>query len=143
MAKLRKVQSIVIAVLVAGVIAGCSATSGPTGTAKQITSADVPALTGTWNGLVSPSSGSNYPATLMIKPDGTYTSSGGAFLSEGKMQIVNGHIQFISTGGTGGMAASERSGSAVVMDRGNSWGLVGNGSSNVSGPFNFDFNKTK
>jgi hypothetical protein len=79
----------------------------------------------------------------MIKPDGTYTSSGGAFLSEGKMQIVNGHIQFISTGGTGGMAASERSGSAVVMDRGNSWGLVGNGSSNVSGPFNFDFNKTK
>ena len=143
MAKLRKAQSIVMAVLVAGVIAGCSATGGPAGTAKQITSADVPQLTGTWNGLVSPASGSNYPARLIINPDGTYTTSGGAFLSAGKMQIVNGHIQFMSTGGTGGMAATERSGSAVVMDRGNSWGMVGNGSSTGSGPFNFDFSKTK
>jgi len=143
MAKPRKAQSIVIAVLVAGVITGCSATGGPAGTAKQITSADVPLLSGTWNGLVSPSSGSNYPATLMINPDGTYKSSGGAFLSEGKMQIVNGQVQFMSTGGTGGMATTDRSGTAVVMDRGNSWGLVGNGNSNVSGPFNFDFNKTK
>jgi hypothetical protein len=143
MAKLRKVQSIVMAVLVAGAVAGCSATGGPAGTAKQVTSADAPSLTGTWNGLVSPSSGSNYPATLMVSPDGSYTTSGGPFMTEGKMQIVNGHIHFVSTGGTGAMGVADRSGTAVVMDRGSSWGLVGNGYSSVTGPYNFDFNKTK
>ena len=81
--------------------------------------------------------------TLMVKPDGTYTTSSGAFMSAGKLEIVNGHVQFVSTGGTGGLAARERSGTAVVMDRDRSWGLVGNGYSEVSGPFNFDLSKTK
>ena len=143
MAKFRRAQSLVLAVLVAGVVAGCSATGGPSGTAKELTSADAPMLAGTWTGLVSPSSGSNYSATLMVRPDGTYTTSGGAFLSAGKLEIVNGRVNFVSTGGTGGMGAATRAGSAVVMDRSNSWGLVGTGHSDVTGPFNFDFNKTK
>ena len=143
MAKLRKTLGIVMAVLIAEVLAGCSSTGGPAGTAKQLTPADAASLAGTWNGLVSPSSGSNYPATLMVKPDLTYTTSGGAFLSAGKLEIADGHVQFVSTGGTGGLGAATRSGSAVVMDRGRDWGLVGNGYGTTSGPFNFDFNKTK
>ena len=81
--------------------------------------------------------------TLMVKPDGTYTTSSGAFLSAGKLEIVNGHVQFLSTGGTGGLAAGQRSGSAVVMDRSSSWGLVGNGYAEIAGPFNFDLSKAK
>ena len=140
MAKLRKTHGIVMAVLVAGVIAGCASSSS---TVKQMTPADASLLTGTWQGYLSPVSGSNQSMTLMVKPDGTYTTSSGAFLSAGKLDIVNGHVQFMSTGGTGGLAAGQRSGSAVVMDRGSSWGLVGNGHAQMSGPFNFDFNKTK
>ena len=137
--RLRKTHGIVMAVLVAGVIAGCS--TG--GTVKQLTPADAPSLAGTWQGLISPPSGSNQSATLVVKPDGTYQTTAGAFSSTGKLEIVNGHVQFLSTGGTGGLATGSRSGSAVVMDRDRSWGLVGNGYAQQSGPFNFDFNKTK
>ena len=139
MAKLRKIDGIVMAVLVAGIIAGC-ATSG---TVKQLTPADAPSLAGTWQGYVSPVSGSNQAATLMVKPDRTYTATAGAFLSSGKLEIAQGHVLFVSTGGTGGLAAGQRSGSAVVMDRDTSWGLVGNGYAELAGPFNFDFSKTK
>ena len=139
MAKQRKTHGIVMAVLVAGVIAGC-ATGG---TVKQLTPADAPSLAGTWQGMISPVSGSRQAATLMVKPDGTYTTSSGAFLSTGKLEIVQGHVQFLSTGGTGGLAAGQRSGSAVVMDRDRDWGLVGSGHAEVTGPFNFDFSKTK
>jgi hypothetical protein len=139
MAKLRKTTGIVMAVLVAGVIAGCASS----GTVKQLTPADAASLAGTWQGYLSPVSGSNQSATIVVKPDGTYTSSSGAFLSSGKLDIVNGHVHFVSTGGTGGLAAGQRSGSAVVMDRGMSWGMVGNGYAELSGPFNFDVSKTK
>jgi len=141
MAKLRRTQGIMMAVLVAaGMIAGCAST----GTVKQLTPADVPSLVGAWQGVISPPSGSNYQATLTVKPDGTYTVMGAsAFESTGKLQIVNGHVQFVSTGGTGGLEAGSRSGSAVVMDRSDRWGLVGNGYALMQGPFNFDFNKTK
>ena len=143
MAKLRKTHGIVMAVLVAGVIAGCSATGGPAGTVKKLTPADAASLTGTWQGLISPPSGSNVQATLTVKPDGTYQTAAGAFSSTGKLEISDGNVLFMSTGGTGGLAAGQRSGSAVVMDRGSNWGLVGNGHAQMSGPFNFDFNKTK
>jgi hypothetical protein len=143
MAKLRKTHGIVMAVLVAGAIAGCASIGGPAGTVKKLTPADAASLAGTWQGLISPPAGSNQQATLTVKPDGTYQTSGGAFSSSGKMEIVDGHVLFMSTGGTGALAAGQRSGSAVVMDRGSSWGLVGNGHAQVAGPFNFDFNKAK
>jgi len=143
MAKLRKTHGIVMAVLVAGVIAGCASTSGPAGTVKQLTPADAASLAGTWQGWISPPSGSNRPATLTVTPDGIYQISAGAYSSSGKLEIVNGRVQFLSTGGTAGLAAGSRSASAVVMDRGSNWGLVGNGHAQISGPFNFDFNKAK
>ena len=143
MRKLRKTHGIVMAVLIAGVIAGCSATGGSRGTAKQLTPADLPSLVGTWQGLASPPTGSNTPATLYVRPDGTYTTEAGPFSSTGKFEIVDGRVNFVSTGGTGGLAAGSRMGSAVVTDRDRSWGMVGNGTSDRAGPFNFDFSKTK
>ena len=139
MAKQTKSHRIAMVVLVAGLVAGC-ATSG---TVKQVTAADAPQLTGTWQGNVYPAQGGGFPATVMVKSDGTYSTQGGAFLTSGKIEIKDGYVHFVSTSGTGPLAAGDRSGSATLMDRGTSWGLVGTGYASMSGPFNFDFNKAK
>lgn len=139
MARKTKSRGIAMIILVAGLVAGC-ATSG---TVKQMTAADVPMLAGTWQGNMYPASGGGQTATLTVNRDSTYTTQAGAFSSTGKVEIKDGHAHFVSTGGTGGLGASDRAGSATLMDRGANWGLVGNGYSSRSGPFNFDFNKAK
>jgi hypothetical protein len=83
------------------------------------------------------------PASLTIRPDGTYTTNAGAFSSSGKAEIRDGFVQFMSTAGSGPMGAGDRAGSAVLMDRGSTWGLVGSGHASTAGPFNFDFSKAK
>lgn len=138
MAKLRKTHGIVVVVLVAWAIAGCAVK----GTQKPVTAADAPLLRGVWQGDVTSPAGGSFPATLTVRPDGTYSTLAGAFSSTGKIELKDGYVQFVSTSTTGGLAVGERSGSAALMDRGASWGLVGSGHSQ-SGPFNFDFNKTK
>lgn len=129
-----------LAVWVACVVGGCASA----GTAKKLTNADASLLPGVWQGTVNPPGGSTMlPGTLTIRPDGTYTTEAGAFSSTGKMEIKDGYVHFVSTGGTGALGAGERSGSAALMDRGSSWGLQGSGYAAVAGPFNFDFNKAK
>ena len=138
MAKQTKSHGIALVVLIAGLIVGCATA----GTVKEATPADAPLLTGTWQGNLYPSSG-GVPATLTVQPDGTYTIQAAAFFSTGKLEIKNGLVLFVSTGGSGPLGSGERSGSASLMDRTTSWGLVGNGYGSRGGPFNFDFNKAK
>ena len=138
MAKLRKTHGIVVVVLVAWAIAGCAAG----GTVKPVTAADAGLLAGVWQGSVTYPAGGSSPATLTTRPDGTYSILAGAFSSTGKTELKDGHVNFVSTSQSGGLAVGERAGSAVLMDRTTSWGLVGSGHSQ-SGPFNFDFSKTK
>ena len=83
------------------------------------------------------------PGTLTIRPDGTYSTNAGAFSTSGKAEIKDGFVQFFSSSGSGPMGAGDRSGSAVLMDRGESWGLVGSGHASTGGPFSFDFSKKK
>jgi len=125
--------------LVAGLVAGC-ATSG---TPKQVTAADASLLSGTWQGWVYPTQQPSQTATLTVKPDGSYTTQAAAFSSSGKIDIKDGYVHFVSTGGTGALGSGDRSGSATLMDRGANWGLPGSGYSSRGGPFNFDFNKAK
>jgi streptogramin lyase len=139
MAKKTKSLGIAMIVLVAGLVAGC-ATSG---TVKQVTAADASLLTGTWQGNLYPAQGGGQTATVTVAPDGKYTTQAAAFLGSGKLEIKDGYVHFVSTSGTGGLATGERSGSATLMDRGATWGLVGSGYASQSGPFNFDFNKAK
>ncbi len=139
MAKKTKSRGIAMVVLVAGLVAGCAAS----GTAKQVTAADASLLTGTWQGWVYPTQQQSQTATLTVKPDGSYTTQAAAFSSSGKIEIKDGYVHFVSTGGTGAVGSGDRSGSATLMDRGANWGLVGNGYSSRGGPFNFDFNKAK
>lgn len=139
MAKKTKSRGIAMVVLVAGLVAGC-ATSG---TAKQVTAADASLFNGTWQGNVYPAQGQSQTATLTVKPDGSYTTEAAAFSSSGKVEIKDGFVHFVSTGGSGAAGTGDRSGSATLMDRGANWGLVGNGYASRGGPFNFDFNKAK
>jgi heat shock protein HslJ len=142
MAKQRKIVGLMVAVTVAWALAGCASTS--TGTAKKLTAADASLLPGVWQGRVNPPGTTGMvPATLTIRPDGTYTADAGAFSSSGKAEIKDGFVQFMSTSGTGSLGAGERSGTAVLMDRETTWGLAGSGHASVAGPYSFDFSKTK
>ena len=138
MAKLKKPRGIVAVALVAWAIAGCAAG----GTVKSVTAADAGLLAGVWQGtLTTPGARSSF-ATLTVRPDGTYSNEAGGFSSTGKTGLKDGHVQFVSTSTTGGLEVGERAGTAVLMDRTTSWGLVGSGHSQA-GPFNFDFSKPK
>jgi hypothetical protein len=139
MAKKTKSCGIAMLVLVAGLVAGC-ATSG---TAKKVTAADASLFTGTWQGRVFPAQGASQTATLTVTSGDSYTTQAAAFSSSGKIEIADGYVHFVSTGGSGPLGAGNRSGSATLMDRGANWGLVGNGYASTGGPFNFDFNKAK
>jgi hypothetical protein len=133
-----KSHRIAVAMLVAGLVAGCAS-----GTVKKVTPADASLLTGTWAGNMYSGQAPATTATLTVRPDGTYTTQAGAFSSTGKAEIKDGYVHFMSTSGTGGLAAGDRAGSATLMDRGSSWGLVGNGYGSTGGPYNFDFSKAK
>jgi heat shock protein HslJ len=135
---MTKSLGIAVAVLVAGLVAGCAS-----GTVKKVTPADASLLTGTWAGTMYSGQAPSTTATLTVRPDGTYTTQAGAFSSTGKAEIKDGYVHFMSTSGTGGLAAGDRAGSATLMDRGSSWGLVGNGYGSTGGPYNFDFSKAK
>jgi hypothetical protein len=140
MARYSKTYGLVIAVLVAWAIAGCASQ----GVEKKLTATDAALLPGVWAGMVNPPGGtSRVPGTLTINRDGTYTTSAGAYSSAGKAEIKDGYVQFFSTSGSAGLGAGERTGSAVLMDRDTSWGLVGSGQGSSGGPFNFDFSKKK
>lgn len=139
MAKKTSSRGIAVVVLVAGLVAGCAAS----GTVKKVTASDASLLTGTWTGNMYSGQAPTTTATVTVRPDGTYTTQAGAFSSTGKTEIKDGYVHFMSTGGTGGLSAGDRAGSATLMDRGSSWGLVGNGYGSTGGPYNFDLSKAK
>ena len=80
---------------------------------------------------------------MTVNADGTYSTQAGAYSSTGKLEIKDGYVHFVSTGGTGALGSGDRSGSATLMDRGANWGLVGNGYGSRGGPYNVDFTKAK
>ena len=137
-AKKTKPLGIAMIVVVTGLLAGCA-----TGTVKKVTAGDASLLTGTWNGNVYATGVPASTATMTVSPDGSYSTQGGAFTSTGKLDIKDGYVHFMSTGGSGALGSGDRTGSATLMDRGSSWGLVGNGYGSRGGPFNFDFSKAK
>ena len=139
MANTTKFLGIAMVVLVAGLVAGCASS----GTVKKVTAGDASLLTGRWTGNVYATGVPASTATMTVNPDGSYSTQGGAFTSTGKIDLKDGYVHFMSTGGSGALGSGERSGSATLMDRGGSWGLVGNGYGSRGGPFDFDFSKGK
>jgi hypothetical protein len=140
MAKRSNACGLVVVVLIVSALAGCASS----GTVKRLTAADASMLPGVWQGTVTPPGGSStQPATLTIRPDGTYSTEAGAYSSAGKFEIKDGAVHFFSTSGSGGMGAGNRSGTESLMDRTTTWGLEGSGTGSVAGPYNFNFSKAK
>src|SRR5262245_22439720 len=106
MGKLIGPCSMAVIVVVTLAVAGCGTGGG--GTVKAVTAADAPALAGVWQGYMLSTQGTSYPATLTVKPDGTYVVQGGALRGEGRAEPRDGHVQFVSTSTTGGMSVGER-----------------------------------
>jgi hypothetical protein len=141
MVRLSAIRGITVIALFGFVVAGC-ATAGSTGAVKALTPADMRSLAGVWQGTMTGMGGGSTPATLTVEADGSYSARGGAFASQGRAEVKDGKLDFVTTQTSGVGAIGERTGSAVVMDRGDSWGLVGSGRA-PAGPFNFEFSKVK
>jgi hypothetical protein len=141
MVRLSAIRGITIIALFGLVIAGC-ATAASTGTVKAVTPADMRSLAGVWQGTMTGMGGGSIPATLTVEADGSYSARGGAYASQGKAEVKDGKLEFVTTQTSGVGAIGERTGSAVLMDRGDTWGLVGSGRA-PAGPFNFEVSKAK
>ena len=133
--------SVLIAAVAASVIAGCAG-AGMGGTVVPVEPGDLAKLAGTWQGTMIFPSGASYPATLFVYPNGTYATEAGAFTSKGQAQLKNGRFDFITNYTSGGLTVDNRTGSATLVDKGTSWGLVGSGWADA-GLYNFDFSKPK
>lgn len=72
-------------------------------------------------------SGGGVPGTLDIATDGTYNLNAGAFTSRGLAQVKDGAMILVATGGTGALAAGERSSTATLGEREGMWVLKGSG----------------
>ena len=134
--------------LVASALAGCGSTTfSSAGTMRTVYASDLATLAGTWQGTGKGATGDTMAATLRLAPDGTYSIQMGTWSGQGKAQVVDGALVFAASGGgtgrgEGAAAVGERSGSAVVMDEGDNWALVGSGRA-TTGPYNFAFRKAK
>ena len=130
------------AVALFGLLLGGCATGDGRGTVKALVPADAPALAGLWQGSLTVMSGVSSPATLTVNADQTYIIRAGAFTAQGKAEIQEGRLEFISTATSGVGSTGSRIGTAVVLDRGDAWGLVGSGQS-PAGPYNFEFSRRR
>jgi hypothetical protein len=126
-------------VVFTAVAIGCAST----GTQKALAPSDMPALAGTWNGMLTPPSGLNTPGTLTISPDGEYVARAGAFAAQGKAQVKDGALTLTSSSTSGGLATSQRTSTAKLSERPNGvLVLTGSGHSDA-GPFNFEVTRQK
>jgi hypothetical protein len=144
MTRLARAHGIVAIAIVTALIAGCAGRS--VGTPRSLTDADRPMMAGTWQGTFVSSTGATLPATLLVNSDGTYTIQAGPSSSQGKAEIQDGNLVFVASSVAVGRgeagATGQRTGSAVVLDRGDTWGLVGSGRA-AGGPYHFEFSKPK
>ena len=148
MAKLWTACGVALVASVAWAMAGCGSTTlSSEGTTTTVYASDLKMLAGTWQGTGKGATGDTIAATLRLSPDGAYSMQAGPWTGQGKAEVRDGALVFVATGGGTGRgeaaaAVGERTGSAVVMDEGGNWALVGSGRSG-SGPYNFAFRKPK
>src|SRR5687767_2909509 len=118
----RAVRTLVTIAALAASIAGCA--TGGTSTPRVLTSQDVPKLAGGWQGHASGPTGGGLPATLTIRPDGTYEIRVGAFVGTGTMEARDGRLVTTSLT-TSGLPQNRRVSEAVLVERDDRWVLTG------------------
>jgi hypothetical protein len=149
MTKVWTARGVALVASVAWAMAGCSSHSpvSSAGTVRTVTTSDVASLAGTWQGSATGATGNATTATLSLNRDGSYSLTAGPWSAQGKAEPRDGGLAFVASGGgtgrgEGAGATGERTGSAVLMDEGDRWALVGSGRGS-QGPYNFAFRKPK
>ena len=105
----------------------------------------LPSLAGTWQGTASGPQGLSQPYTMMIASDGTYTTTGGVYSTQGTAQVTDGKLVLTSTSTTGAQAAS-RVATVVLSERRQPSQVIqvltGSGAS-TAGPYSFEVSRPK
>ena len=111
--------------------------------AAFVSAQDVKSLAGKWVGMASPTSGSNVPLEVEVKPDGTYTtrwkdtSGKGVIKKEGDKLIAEGSLV---SGGSTAIAGVGRAELTVTEKDGKPQKISGIGR-DQQGPYNFTLTK--
>jgi hypothetical protein len=124
--------------LVTVAAAGCA--TAPT---KAVAVKDLSSLAGTWNGWVKGPAGGSVPATFELAPSGEYVTRAGAFSSQGKAQVKEGAVVLMSTGGSGSLGTTDRTSMASVGQRSDGVLVMKGSGRGDSGPFDFEFTRSK
>jgi len=103
---------------------------------------DVKSLAGKWVGIASPTSGSNIPLEVEVKPDGSYMSKWGTTMGKGVIKMDGG--KFTAEGnlisGTGTAAAGTGKSELTVTSKDGKQIISGTGRDS-GGPYNFQLTK--
>ena len=137
--KTRSVWALLVVGAVLVALAGCATTT--TSTPMVIGANDVAKLAGSWQGRASGPSSAGYPATLSIKPDGTYELAAGSFTSAGTLAVKDGRLIATNTSSSG-IPPEKRVSEAVLTERGEQMVLTGWGHS-TWGPFSYELSRQK
>ena len=110
--------------------------------AASVSAQDVKSLAGKWVGMASPTSGSNVPLEVEVKPDGSYTSKWGSTMGKGVIKMDGGKLtaegNLIS--GTGTAAAGAGKSELTVTSKDGKQVISGAGRDS-GGPCNFQLTK--
>jgi hypothetical protein len=102
---------------------------------------DVKSLAGKWVGFATPTSGSNFPIEVEVRPDGTYTSHLGSTQGTGVITMDGGKLMVDgSINGSGAAAAGARRSEITVSSKDGKQTISGVGRDN-QGPYNYQLIK--
>jgi len=102
---------------------------------------DVKSLAGKWIGYATPTSGSNFPIEVEVKPDGSCTSKLGAAMGTGTIAMDGGKIMADGhINGSGSAAAGARRSEITLSSKDGKQTISGTGRDN-NGPYNYQLIK--
>jgi hypothetical protein len=103
---------------------------------------DIKSLAGKWVGYATPTSGSNTPLQVEVKPDGSYTSSWGTTMGKGVIKMDGGKLVAEGNLVTGtGTAAAGTGKSELTVTSKDGKQLISGAGRDQHGPYNFQLTK--
>jgi hypothetical protein len=121
----------------------CVVFAAPSVSAQQALPAqDVKSLAGKWVGWLTPTSGGNVPLQVQVAPDGSYTSTIGATIGKGTIQVEGGKLMAEGQLVTGSRTAEAGVGRAQLSlsNKDGRQMITGTGR-DEQGPYNFQLTK--
>jgi hypothetical protein len=135
--KMRIATNIALSTLIVVAVA-----TTPVWAQQALPGQDVKSLAGKWVGWATPTSGSNFPLSVQVEPDGSYTSTMGASIGKGMITMDGGKLmaegQLVT--GTGTAAAGTGRSQLTLTSKDGKQMITGAGRDD-RGPYNFQLTK--